>query len=74
MSGRVLDTRRLLEGSSNAKFTPRGGGGCLYWIQGVYLRVGIYEMIYGKHVAPGKHVYWKNDAIMQIEANLINDV
>ena len=51
-----------------------GGGGGAYWIQGVYSRVGVYEMIYGKHVAPSKHVYWKNDAIMQIEANLINNV
>ena len=55
----------------------RGGGGegeGAYWIQGIYSRVGVYEMIYGKHVAPGKHVYWKNDAIMQIEVNLINNV
>ena len=51
----------------------RGGGG-VYWIRGVYSRVGVYEMIYGKHVAPGKHVNWKNDAIMQIEVNLINNV
>ena len=50
----------------------RGGGA--YWIQDVYSRVGVYEMIYRQHVAPGKHVYWKNDAIIQIEGNLINDV
>ena len=31
-------------------------------------------MIYSKHVAPDKHVNWKSDAIMKIEANLINNV
>ena len=51
-----------------------GGGGRIYWIRGVYSKVGVNEMIYGKHVAPGRDVNWKNDAIMQIEANLINNV
>ena len=32
------------------------------------------RLIYGKHVAPGKQLNWKNEAIMQIEANLINNV
>ena len=50
----------------------RGG---VYWYEAFpgYSRVGVYEIIYGKHVAP-KHVNWKNDDIMQIEANLILNV
>ena len=35
--------------------------------------MGVYLIICGKHVAP-KHVNWKNDAIMQVEVNLINNV
>ena len=42
--------------------------------RGVYSKVGVNEIIYGKHVAPGKDVNWKSDAIMQIEANLVNNV
>ena len=49
------------------------GEGGIYWIQGVYSRVGVYLIVYGKHVAP-KHVNWKNDPIMQIEVNLINNM
>ena len=51
----------------------RGKGG-VYGYEAFIREWAFMRVIYGKHFAPGKQVNWKNDAIMQIEANLINNV
>ena len=59
----------------NAKFTPQGEGGGAFMGYEAFIREwASMRVIYGKHVSPGKQVNCKNDAIMQIEANLINNV
>ena len=53
----------------------RGKGGGAFIAYEAFIREWAFmRVIYGKHVAPSKQVNGKNDAIMQIEANLINNV